>query len=131
MIEKYFPFMLLVSVFVLFHLYLLIKKYLFIKRAILTTAIVKSVGSGSLTNNSEGVYFQNVEFETEQGKRISISSFMGSSSDKTSKGSAVEVLYLSDEPENGVIKDFKNMWGFETIIFLIGFVALLVYFNEI
>ncbi len=123
--------MLLVSVFALFNLFIFTKKILFIERAILTTGIVKSVASGSLSNNNEGAYYQGVEFETEQGKKISISSLMGSSGDKDSKGSTVEVLYLSDEPENGVIKDFKNMWGFEAIIFLIGSIALLVYFNEI
>ena len=131
MIEKYFPFILLVTVFALFNLYVFIKKILFIKRAILTTGIVKSVGSGSLSSNSEGVYYQDVEFETEQGKKISISTFMGSSSDKGTKSRVVKVLYLSDKPENGVIKDFKNMWGFEAIIFIISSIGLFVYFNEI
>lgn len=56
---------------------------------------------------------------------------MGSSSDKETEGSAVEVLYLKESPEKGVIKDFKNIWGFESIVFLIGFGGLLVYFQEI
>lgn len=81
--------------------------------------VVKNIGAGSLSAGAEGTYFQNIEFQTEQGKEITITSFMGSSSYKNSKGASVTVLYDSANPEKGVIKDFANLWGFEFILFVI------------
>ena len=131
MIEKYIPFMILASVFVIFNLYILIKKILFLKQAISAVGIVKTAGVGSLSGGAKGAYFQTVEFQTEKGEIITIHSTMGSSSDRGTEGAAVEVLYLKESPEDGIIKDFKNIWGFESIVFLIGLCGLFVYFQEV
>ena len=131
MVEKYIPFIILASVFVLFNLYILIKKILFLKQAISAVGIVKIAGAGSLSDGADGAYFQTVEFQTEKGEIITIHPTMGGSSDRGTKGAAVEVLYLKESPKDGVIKDFKNIWGFESIAFLIGLGGLFVYFKEI
>jgi len=130
MIDKYIPFMILLALFVLFYGYILTKKILFLRAAVSTIGIVKKVGSES-SENGASVYYQNVEFNNDQGKTFTVSSVMGSSSVRDSEGSAVKVLYLSDDPENAVINDFKNIWGLESIVFAIACVGLYVYFEQI
>ncbi len=122
--------MILLALFVLFNGYILTRKILFLRVAVSTIGIVKKVGSES-SDSGSSVYYQNVEFDNDQGKTFTVSSVMGSSSVRDSEGSAVKVLYLSDDPENAVINDFKNIWGFESIVFVIACVALYVYFEQI
>ena len=129
--ENTLPFLILVSVFTVIHVFIVMRKIQFIKKAHVATGIVKNVSSGSLSNGNEGTYSQVIEFETEEGNSITITSLMGSSSDQNSIGKAVKVLYLPHDPKNAVIKDVKNLWGFEAIVFIIGMIALLVYFDEI
>ena len=130
MIDKYIPFIILVTLFVIFNLYILTKKILFLKRTVPTTGVVKKVGSES-SDNGASVYFQNIEFNTVQGNTFTVSSAMGSGSDKDTEGNIVNILYNPDDPKDAVINDFKNIWAFESIVLLIGSIGLFVYFSEI
>ncbi len=128
--DKYIPFLVLATLFIIFNLYIFTKKILFLKSAISTNGIVKKVGSES-SDNGASVYFQTVEFNTEQGKIFTVSSVMGSGWDKDSKGNSVKVLYNAKDPSNAVINDFKNIWGFESIVFFLGCIGLFVYYGEL
>jgi len=119
MIEKYLPYSFVIGAFIFVSLLIFFKKLRFIKKATSAIGIVKSLESGSLSSGSEGSYRQVVEFDTEEGKTVTIKSSMMTGSYKNTVGSAVTVLYLQDKPEYGVINSFTNLWGLEFILFII------------
>lgn len=84
------------------------------------TELIRSKSDNSTT------YKPVVEFTTQNGTVVEITSSASSNPPMYTRGEAVEVFYHADSPQNGVINGFFSLWGLALIFGGIGSVFFLV-----
>lgn len=125
MISDYAPYIPIILGYIIGCGYLYNIKRSFINTSIKTTGEVIKHTQGTISSGTEGTRREVIQFTTNQGKVVKFPAFM-STSHPVKIGSKVEVLYPEDKPDHAMINNFINLWGFETILFLVGSVVLLV-----
>jgi len=94
-----------------------------------TTAQGKVIYLERSRSSDSTTYRPVVEFRAEDGRRIEFTSSMGSNPPSYSRGEAVEVLYLRDQPERAKINGFFSLWGLPIILGSMGAIFFLVGFG--
>ncbi|MBD2105499.1 DUF3592 domain-containing protein [Nodosilinea sp. FACHB-13] len=90
----------------------------FLKDAIKTEGtvieLIRSQSDDSVT------YQPVVVFVSQEGEEIEFTSLSGSNPPSYSKGQAVEIFYLPDNPQKAEINGFFSLWGLPTILGALG-----------
>lgn len=79
----------------------------------------------SRNRNNSYVYYPVVTFTTAEGQTVTFRSRAGTNPPAYDKGETVEVLYLSDNPQNAQIKHWVSQWLLPTIILALGLINVL------